>query len=516
MIPLLDSAASKAVDAWTIDTLGIPSAVLMERAALRVCECVEHYRPACRKVPSCGILCGWGNNGGDGYACARILSEAGWNVTVQAFGTKERISPSCRAQADILSRFPVPVLSENDRLPDCDVYIDALFGTGLTRPVEGRMADVLSDLDARADGVKIAVDIPSGISADTGALLGTAVHCDCTVTMQYLKPGHLLYPGTQYCGRVHCDPIGLASLSMCGQEAFGRCLDDSDLAQAFARDGGGNKGTFGKVLVIAGSEDVCGAAVLCASAALRSGCGMVRVFTHEANRGSLMQALPEAMCDTFADRPEAGFFDAKDSLMKLSDALSWADAVVIGPGIGLSERSRTFLSAVLTFADQPVIIDADAIRLVAADEEDLRTAAGPRILTPHLGEMHALTGTPVAVLHEQIGRAASDYAASSGAVLLLKDAVSVISDGTVRYYEPNGNDGMATAGSGDVLAGIAGAVFARLYGRGTDDAAFCAACAAAIHARAGARAKEVYGADAMTAGDLVGSLSNVFINLGDR
>ncbi len=513
MITLLDGAASRAVDAQTMDTLGIPSAVLMERAALGVCRCAENHRPKEKQNPTCGILCGSGNNGGDGFACARILTSAGWTVYVQAFGDADRRSPSCKLQADILAHYPVTWMGPEDVLPACDVYIDALFGTGLARAVEGRMAKVLQEMDRRADGVKIAVDIPSGISSDNGALLGAAIHCDYTVTMQYQKPGHLLYPGASYCGQVVTEPIGLTSLEMANIPASGYALTACDLKEALQRDPSGNKGTFGKVLIVAGSESVCGAAILCAQAALKSGCGMVRVFTHEANRNSLMQALPEAMCDTCTDGPEAGFFDAKDSLMKLSDALVWADTVVIGPGIGLTERSRTFLSAVLSFADMPVIIDADAIRLIAEGDEDLRCDTGLRVLTPHLGEMSALTKKPVPVLHETIASSAKDYAAEKQAVCVLKDSVSVISDGETCYYEADGNDGMATAGSGDVLAGILGAIFARIYGKQSNDAAFCAACGAKLHALAGRKALETCGADAMTASDLIRSLPEVFRSL---
>lgn len=498
---LVTSEEMKRYDANTIERIGIPGMVLMERAALAVLEQIEHrYKPErsnARLVSGeCKILvlAGMGNNGGDGLALARLLAEEGYLVTVLCVGDESRASGQWKLQRDILVNYPVEItlMETGSKIPaeEYTVLVDALFGIGLSREITGIHAEAVAEFNRRK-GYKIALDIPSGLDSDTGRVLGCAVRADLTVTFGFCKRGLVLYPGCEYSGEVITADIGISERSFFGEYPGMFYLEETqETAYKLMpeRSGSGNKGTFGKVLLVAGSFNMAGAAVLAARAAYRTGAGMVKIITPAENRVIMQEMLPEALLGSEED---------------LEESLEWADVIAIGPGIGKSEHASVCLKKVICDSSLPVLIDADGLNLLAGNEtllENLATQARRRtvILTPHVGELSRLTGEPVKVLMESLASAAQKLAEKLHAIVVAKDARTFIcKEGSPVCVNLKGNSGMATAGSGDVLAGI----IVGLAAQGVP--AFQAACnGVCLHALAGDAVAKERGKHALMAGDI--------------
>lgn len=493
---IVNSGEMKSLDQNTIENHGIPSLVLMERAALAVCKNLKEFD--LKKVLA---VCGTGNNGGDGIAVARMLHLSGIDVTICLIGNEEHLSKECRIQKEIAQSYHVPFVNK----PDCSEYttiIDGIFGVGLTRPVQGRYREIIEEIN-ESEAKVMAVDIPSGIHADHGQIMGCAVKADVTVTFAFGKIGQNLYPGIQYCGECRICDIGIYEYrtDTAAYQANRFQLEMSDLRMIPSRKADGNKGTFGKVLVVAGSKGMAGAAVLCARAVLRCGAGMVKVVTHESNRVILQQCIPEAMTSSYESEAEA--YECLDA------GISWADAAVFGCGLGISSCSEGILSYMINNFKKPMVIDADGLNLLSKNRDRLHDGTdGNWIVTPHIGEMARLTGKPLDEIKAYPLQTAQEFAEKYGIQCVLKDAVTCIAVpkknhdlvGTV-YLNTNGNNGMATAGSGDVLAGI----IAGLLAVGTP-LPYAGALGAFVHGCAGTLAKEKAGASYMNAGDLIHEL----------
>lgn len=506
----------KELDAATILEKKVPAMVLMERAALFVAEEIKTYCAAHREAsPRILAVCGSGNNGGDGIAVARILHLAGLQAEICLAGNPEKMTEQTALQWEIARNYHVPVVN-NAKLSEYTIIVDALFGVGLARPVEGHYAELIRRMNETA-AWKVAVDLPSGLCGDTGQELGIAFRADLTVTFAFLKRGLCLYPGRHLAGRVVVADIGIyenkdrpsekaAAVSGEGEKkihACGYCLENPDLALLKKRSSDGNKGTFGKVLVVAGSKGMCGAAYLSAAAALGSGAGMVKLVTPEENRIPLQTLLPEAMVSV-PDREEADL-----------DSLAWCDGIVIGPGLGTSQESAERASWFLQKAAErqlPVILDADGLNLLALHPEWKRWLSPRTVLTPHLGEMSRLSGKTIGELKEDLPGAAAAWARINNCILVLKDAGTVIAgpDGTC-FFNLSGNACMAVAGSGDVLSGILGA-FSVLASRDQlftqepecgNPLLYASAFGVYLHGRAGDAYAEQYGDRGMRAGDLI-------------
>lgn len=466
----------KQIDQDTILRIGIPSLVLMERASLAVAEAVEELaassetdmtqrgmqlsgRERAKKRILC--VCGTGNNGADGIAAGRILHGRGYDVTVLLAGNQEHATPENRQQQQIAAKLNVSVVSASDFIPgDYDVIVDAIFGIGLGRNVEGsykELIDRLSELDRAS---VVAVDIPSGIHSGTGAVMGTALAADVTVTFGYCKNGLVLYPGKSYAGKVIIADIGFSDISLERAGWDCRMLEQDDLSKLPERSADGNKGTFGRVLVIAGSEGMSGAAYFSALAAYRMGAGLVKILTVPGNRVILQTQLPEAMVAVYdpqmAEINEESF---RDEIEKQCD---WADAIVMGPGLGREPYVETLVESVLSHAYVPIVLDADGLNTVAEHPGLTRYFTENIIVTPHMGEMARLTGKTVAELKADAVSAARAYSSKTGAVCVMKDAATVIADkdGEV-YVNGSGCSAMAKGGSGDVLTGVIGALLAQ-------------------------------------------------------
>lgn len=496
----------KELDRRTIEEMGVPSCVLMERAALKTVKEMEAVFGRENSEQRILCVCGSGNNGGDGMGIARILFLHGYRAEIFLAGNREKFTEETARQFHIAQKYQVPVVMN----PDWSEYttiVDAVFGVGLTRPVEGRYAQLIRQMN-ECSAWKVAVDIPSGVDGDTGMELGTAFRADLTVTFGYRKAGLCLYPGRMLAGRtvtadigIYGDPADPGNL---------RHMEGSDLDTLPERRPDGNKGTFGKVLAVAGSPGMCGAAYLCGASAFAAGAGMVRIFTAEENRIPLQTLLPEAII-TCGDSDEAK-----------EKAYQWSDVLILGPGLGTGDKARDKAEWFLRRAwedRKPVILDADGLNLLS-DHPQWRKWLGAHVtLTPHIGEMSRLTGKPAdEIIKDRTGSAVS-LAGETGTVCVLKDACTVTAGPEGKaWINLSGNAGMGTAGSGDVLAGVLAGMRCMFAGAGYEevDPASAAALGVFIHGRAGDRAAEKKGIYGMKAGDLIPEISFVLQDGGNH
>lgn len=435
---------AKNIDTHAIQTIGISGLVLMEKAAMS-CAAVLTERET--KTSRFLAVCGTGNNGGDGIAVMRILHEMGYLAAVTVIGEPERMTDETKKQLEIAIGCGVPILPLTCITDgQFDVMIDGIFGIGLSRDVDAPYDQVIRDMNE--SGARIyALDVPSGIHAGTGHIMKTAVQAVCTITFGVNKRGLVLYPGCTYAGDVIVADIGFPAVSVSSVQPALYCYEPADLYRKLPlRPAHSNKGTFGRVLIVAGSDTMSGACYLAAKAAYRMGAGMVRVVSTGNNRNVLLTALPEIL---FSTREE------------IADGISWADAVVIGPGLGLTEDAVELVKYVLENSPVPTVIDGDAIRLCGQLTD---TLTDNFILTPHVKEMSYLTGMSIGELQQDIIGTTLDTAEQFGCILAQKDARTIVSDGVECYINVSGNNGMATGGAGDVLAGMIGG----LLGQGVE------------------------------------------------
>lgn len=462
---VLTSAEMKASDKAAIEEYGIGSLVLMERAALQTVSVILDRYGADIYV---GVMAGSGNNGGDGIAIARILQEQGIRAEINMIGELSKLSPEAAAQLETAKKLNIPIHYGVEHTL-YDVIVDAIFGIGLTRNVEGKYRKAVEAVNASRAKV-VAVDIPSGVHTDDGSIMGCAVKADITVTFAYRKLGLMLYPGASCAGEVICVPIGIPGAVTANKRSGVVTFTDWKKDLHFPeRSPSGNKGTFGKVLLVAGSRNMGGACFLSALSAYRTGAGMVRIFTAAQNREGLLKKLPEAIVDTYEDDADPAI--AQEELRALLSGLEWADIVAVGPGISMSDKAKTILEILLNQCSRPMVVDADALNLLAQSAELLKMFAyGYRkndsdvIFTPHLGEFSRLMQCPVAEVRKDMIKSCKAFTKKYDVSLVCKDARTLVSKrGKLIYLNASGNDGMATAGSGDVLTGIIAGLLAQGY-----------------------------------------------------
>ena len=449
---LVNSREMRQYDNNTSEVLKVPSLLLMEQAAQAASEEIEKYVDKTERIL---IVCGIGNNGGDGLAVGRILFLKGYTVELVLIGDEKKATEQNQKQQEILRAYGVPVLKELPHKDDYRMIVDAIFGVGLTRRIEGNYKSVIEDMNVRK-GIKIALDIPSGVSADDGAILGVAFCADKTITFAFDKIGLHLWPGNVAVGEVVIKEIGITERSFLERRPTVIAVEDSDLNQLTIRPSHSNKGTFGKLLIVAGSVNMAGAAVLAGKSAYASGCGLVRILTPEENRLVIQTALPEAILSTYITK--------KLDEVLVREVIDWAEVILVGPGIGTDTIAQALVKQVLKNASVPVILDADALNIVAKDTNILKRPHTEMVVTPHLGEMSRLTGDSVGFLQARLLETAKDFANTYNVTCVLKDERTIISVpyGTT-YVNLSGNAGMATAGSGDVLSGVIASLMVQGY-----------------------------------------------------
>jgi NAD(P)H-hydrate epimerase len=460
VIPALDARRMRAADAAAIRS-GVPSGVLMENAGAALAEALRRRFPEWRRVV---VVCGPGNNGGDGLVAARLLALSGIGASVFTLGEPsayrgDSAENLVRARAVGLS--PVALEGAGWRrlaraLADGDGIVDALFGTGLTRPLSGNARRTVSAVNASGRPVA-AADLPSGLSADGGAIPGPAVRAVLTVAFGAPKPCHLLPPASGLCGRLAVADIGIPRRVLAARAARFWLAEKEDVASLLpARPLESHKADFGRLAVIAGSRGKAGAAILAARGALRAGAGLVTLFCAESLAPLFVPALPEAMTEAL---PESHGAIAARGAREAIRALAAFDAAVVGPGLGTSAETVAFLETVLAGTRLPLVMDADALNAFAGRPGAIAKRRAPVVLTPHPGEAGRLLGRPARRIQADRLGAARALARSSHGVAVLKGAHTLVAEprGDV-VANPTGTPLLATAGSGDVLAGVVGAL----------------------------------------------------------
>lgn len=480
MTPVLSRLQVREFDAHAIRACGVPGILLMENAGRGATDVLERELFAGNaRGRRAVIVCGTGNNGGDGLVIARHLAVRGGAPVVFLTGEAHQVSGDARTQLDawlgiggaVCEMAPGRALTPLiDAMKDADVVVDALFGTGLDRAIDGWFADVIEATNG-CRAPRLAVDLPSGLDADTGAALGAAIHARLTATFAFPKLGLLTPNGARLAGRVHVVDIGVPGALVADADSAAKVLHEGDIARWIEpRSPGAHKTSAGHVVVVAGSLGKVGAPQLATHGALRAGAGMVTIATWPEAALAVESSLREAM---------TARIDRMDAPRSLDAILKGKDAVVIGPGLGLDDGARAVVEYVIATWDGPIVIDADALTMFAG-KPSVFMASKNAILTPHPGEMGRLLDKSPAQVEGDRFRAARELCAAAGAVVVLKGAHTIIAAPDSRLcVSPIACPALATAGSGDTLGGIIAAMACSM-------APFEAACAGVmLHALAG-------------------------------
>jgi len=448
----------KACDQRAIDERAVASGVgldvLMESAGTNAADWIlERLRP--RRVV---VLAGPGGNGGDAFVVARCLHRAGVEVACHALVPVSACSPATRRMSDRLEASGAePIRSTSDNglkaaLHRADCAVDGLFGSGLTRPLSGEALRVVGWLNGSKTKT-VSLDLPSGLASDAGEVLGEAVHADVTLAMAFLKPAHLLYPAAGSCGNTLVVDVAYPESALRAVERWSQVCERGAIRRRLPeRRPDGHKGTFGRILVIAGSIGMTGAAILCCRAALRAGAGLVSLAVPASLDPILETALPEVITIPL---PDEGGCLVGTADVRFDEAIERADVLAVGPGLSRAAATLDMVRATLDRFAGPIVLDADGLHALVGHEGLLGRLAGHTVLTPHPGELGALTGLPPLNIDAARRDRARAFASAHGIVLVLKGRPTAIGlpSGKV-YLNPTGNDGLATGGSGDVLTGL--------------------------------------------------------------
>jgi len=461
LIPILSSVQARAFDRFLSERCAVPGLLLMENAGRNAASAVhERLGQAARVL----CVCGTGNNGGDGFVLARHLLRLGHDVRVVLLGRGEQVAGDARVNLDAWRGIGGGLLEIDtdtgvkerlDALWDgADGIVDALFGTGLSRELSGRFRAAVESMNGSGRRV-FALDLPSGMHADTGSALGIAVRAQVTITFGHPKPGLLTTSGADLCGELVVADLGVPSERGAAREPRAHWVEVNDaLGWLEPREASAHKGRSGRVLVIAGSPGKTGAALLASTAALRAGAGLVTIATFPDAQRSLDQRVIEVMTEPL---------DPERPVASLERLLEGVGAVVIGPGLGLSARARAVIEQVVLKWPGPKLVDADAISAFAGRARELASAAGSCLLTPHPGELGRLLGVTPAVVEADRFGAIERAVELTGQGVLLKGPHTLIAEpGTPPWVVSEGHPALATGGSGDTLAGIVGALLVHL------------------------------------------------------
>jgi NAD(P)H-hydrate epimerase len=463
---ILTADQMRNIDRRAIERFGVPSIVLMENAAIAVVDAIFAHYPNSERV---AIVCGIGQNGGDGFAVARHLENRGVVPVVILIGDRAKISGDSLTNFLICERLGIPIYDDLAHAADADLLVDALFGTGLNRAPAGVYADVIRDVAELRIPV-LAIDLPSGANASSGVPFEPCVQAEVTVTFAAPKLCHIFEPAALYCGEVIVADISIPDVAV-DEEAVSLALITPKSIQPHIapRLAATHKGTYGHVAAIAGSPGRSGAAVMCARGAIRAGAGLVTVMTDSETAKLVHAGCIEAM-----------------TAMTLP---SQAKAVLIGPGLQDNDESYASIRKQIASINLPMIIDASALNAFATRANEINPRALPRVITPHPGELARIMGSDTTSINADRIAAARDAARACNCVVVLKGHQTLVAepDGHV-FVNPTGNPGMASGGMGDVLSGVVAALLAR----GTDP--LDAACTAVyLHGLAGDLLKEEIG-----------------------
>jgi len=465
---LVKAAEMRDMDRLTIMEVGIPGIVLMENAARGATRIfLDHFRPP--RGAFVVALCGPGNNGGDGYVMARYLKETGLKTTVLVLAPEEKISGDALTNLKIVKGLGLEVYhilderlwNEHRHLLDrCDYILDGILGTGLSSPVRGLYKRVIDEVNSLQRPV-MSIDIPSGLNADSGQVLGSAIKASLTVTFGFPKLGHVIFPGADYVGRLARIDIGIPASVAARIPEKARLAEPShftDLLPVKRRDI--HKGSRGHLLVLAGSTGKTGAATLASIAALRAGAGLVTLGVPKGLNPVLEGKLTEAMTYPLPETPGGSLsLEAEGEIRRLMEGKT---ALALGPGLSTDEQTSALILRIVETSPLPMVIDADGINALSKDPKALAACRDKAILTPHPGEMGRLVGSSAAEIQADRVRAALSFAENFGCFLVLKGARTLIAgpEGNL-FVNPTGNPALSSGGSGDVLTGLIGGFLAR-------------------------------------------------------
>jgi len=502
------------LDRRTIEEVGIPGAVLMENAGRGATKILcEHFKDL--HIGLVSIVCGGGNNGGDGFVIARYLQQGGIQVKVFLLTDPNRIQGDARIYFDVLQplEIPIQILFQsgitNEVLHEWQesvCIVDAIFGTGLSRDVSGLYRQAIEGIQTSHRPV-FAVDIPSGINADTGKVQGIAVKAECTATFGLPKRGLYLYPAVDFSGHIECVDIGIPRHLVHNLNLKEEIFDPAFLLPNLKRESNTHKGTYGHLFVLAGSIGKTGAAALCSEAALRSGAGLVTLGIPDSMNHILEQKLTEVMTLPCISSEEGSL--SLKSLEKIQEFASRVQGLVVGPGLGINTDTEKIIRELWRHVQMPMVWDADALTLLAQNPDLNGNQSSEIIITPHPGEMSRLLGKPVSWVQENRIDAIKSFSNQWGVITVLKGSRTLIADpdGNLRI-NLTGNPGMASAGVGDVLAGMIGALL--VQGLSPFDAASLGVW---LHGAAGDRVAQTMGPVGYLATDMMQFLPGLFKEL---
>lgn len=449
------SEVMRKIDKYSIEVLKIPSIVLMENAALKVIRNID-----IENMHSFSIICGKGNNGGDGLAIARHLHVMGKDISVFLLGGEQGLSGDSQINYNILLNMGIKIMPVNNMedinemreyLEQIDIIIDAIFGTGLNKNVEGVYSAAISVIN-ESNSYILSIDIPSGLQCNSGRVLGNSIRANKTVTFQLYKKGFLNYGADKYTGEVVIEDIGIPKDVIHKFHENEYIMDKAWIKQSILkRNKHGYKGDYGRVLIIAGSKGFTGASYIATQGSIRSGAGLVTLCCDEELQPILSSKLAEAMTLSFED---SGRF---------KEVLKSSDCIAIGPGMGNNEITLQFVMDTLLDAACPIVIDADGLNVLKDKLDLLDRCKNKVIITPHLGEMSKLTGLSIEEIKENRIEVAESFAKKHRCIVLLKGYNTVITDGYKTIINPTGNSAMASGGMGDALTGIIASFVAQGY-----------------------------------------------------
>ncbi len=510
---VVSAAEMRELDRTTIEDYGIPGVVLMENAGFQVIQVIRELLPGIENKNVC-VFSGKGNNGGDGFVVARHLYNLKAGVKVFLLAKKEEISGDAKTNMSIWENMGqrIEVIDQNFRFDDLhadlagsDLIIDAIFGTGF-RGIPGQPAAGVIEQVNRSGKPVVAVDIPSGLQADSGLIEGLCVKASCTVTFGLPKLGLVQEPGASYTGKLHVADISIPAF-LYNNESLKRQLLTRDLVRGWfqPRRPASNKGDYGRVLIVAGSRGMTGAACLAALSAARTGAGLVTLAVPSGVQKLAASKLTEIMTVALPESSEQTIGSgALDEILTLAQRF---DVIAIGPGITTHPETVAFIRKIIPVLNIPCVLDADGLNCLAGHTEVFKLTSAPLVLTPHPGEMGRLTENTAAQIQKRRLEITEKAAKDWGVVLLLKGASTIVAAPDSRVYiNTTGNPGMATGGAGDVLTGIIAGLIAQ--GLSPFDAA---GAGAYLHGLAGDLAAGQKGCRGLVAGDILDYLPDAIL-----
>lgn len=493
-------------DVTMSQTYATPTSLLMENAGRAV---ATYLSDNFSNKTAILFITGSGNNGGDGWAAARMLFAQGYNVKILSTCAADKMRDCTLMNFNIADRLGINyTLSAtpekiSDAISSCDVIVDALLGTGISGEVKGAVAEIISIINNSGKFV-LSVDVPSGINATDGSICGSAIKSNVLITLGAIKEGLLYFPAKNYYNKLIVENISIPDFVYEQNSSFKAVYNDEEIASMLMhRSPSSHKGTFGKLGIIAGSRGMTGAAVLSASAATRSGAGIIELAVPQSLNTIFEIKLTEQITKPMPENEHAALISSKE-LIDFCDSKS---ALVIGPGLSLKSEGNVFIPEILNIYNKTVVIDADGLNLIVKCPNVLKN--GNTIITPHIGEMARLTGRTVNEVAASQGECALTFAKQYNTVVVLKNYITTIASPDGRLvFNTTGNSGMATGGSGDVLSGIIGSLATQGY-----DAFDAAVIGAYINGKAADIAAEMLGNVSLMPSDTANAIANVFMKL---